>query len=521
MVLSEEKLMGYKSFLAYARDICWKRLQPGGKYGDRRVLKLSHESVTHIGRIIVEGSLSPAALCHDPLVQYRLKSKLKEHFDRMIHSFNRIYLRIVSNGTQVDLARYILNVETSAPWRYRHYRQWYLRALPITIDEIDVQFIITKIDFNVKKTFKTAMSAYTVSKLWTHFQKPEYWLTDIGGRHLNEKDKNRKVRVGVKERSVWSYGDLWDVPEKRFVPACLSYNVKGGWAFRLPFVSVYNGYPQNNTTMKFSGDDFLPNPQKRRDLFDLVQKSDSKLLDAHFNEQEVHKKTWDESTSASTRRLNWPKMGSIDRRWLKVKAITAHQPNSVLGSILLDGDEHLIKFILKYFEITAAELNQLQVGTYCAVELLARVGRLSFVRGLIDGKLTLAGKVFFSKKLSFQRVWSVVFAALDADNVEYLRAAIALDKKGKLLNLRAHRGVTALGTAVMNNKIEHVRVLVEARADVNQSSWGDESVLCLGLQFGVSQEIIKELVQAGAKVTGNDLTGKSIGSQLEALRLLG
>ena len=97
-------------------------------------------------------------------------------------------------------------------------------------------------------------------------------------------------------------------------------------------------------------------------------------------------------------------MGSIDRRWLKVKAVTAHQPNSVLGSILLDGDEHLIKFILRYFEITAAELNQLQVGTYCAVELLARVGRLSFVSGLIDGKLTLAGKVFFIKKLSFQRV---------------------------------------------------------------------------------------------------------------------
>ena len=114
-----------------------------------------------------------------------------------------------------------------------------------------------------------------------------------------------------------------------------------------------------------------------------------------------------------------------------------------------------------------------------------------------------------------------MFAALDADNVEYIRAAIALDKKGKLLNLRAHRGVTALGTAAMNNKIEHVRVLVEARADVNQPSWGDESVLCLGLQFVVSREIIEVLVQAGAKVTGNDLTGKSIACQLETLRLLG
>jgi len=513
--------MEYKSFLEYVQDVCFKRLHPGGKYGDRRVLKLSRESVTHIGRITIEGSLSPAALCQDHVVHHRLKSNLMENFDGMIYRTDRVFLRILSKGTQGDPAKWILEVETSELWRYRHYRQWYLKKLPFTIDEIDVQFIITKIDFNVKMTFKTEMSAYTVGRQWYHFEKPEHWLTDIGGRHLNVKD-NRKVRVGLKKRSYDSWGcydDLWDIPDERYVPACLSYNIKGGWAFCLPFVSVYNSNPQNNTAMKFSGDDFLPNPQRRRDLFNLVKKSDSGVLDAHFNEQEVYKKTWGESTS--TRHLSWKKMGSVDRRWLKVKSITAHQPNSILGSILLDGDRHLIKFTMKYFEITAAELNQLQVGRYCAAEHLARIGRLSFVSGLVNGQLKLTGKVFFSRKLSFQRVWSVVFAALDVDSVEYLRAAIALDKKGKLLNLRAHRGVTALGIAVLRNKVEHVRVLVEARADVNQSSWGDESVLCLGLQFGVSLEIIKELVQAGAKVTGNDLAGNSIASQLEALGLRG
>ena len=273
--------------------------------------------------------------------------------------------------------------------------------------------------------------------------------------------------------------------------------------------------------MEFNGDDFLPNPQKRRDLFDLVKKSDSELLDNYFNKQKVYKYTWGKSKSACKCLLSGKEMGVLDRRWLKVKAITAHQPNTILGSILVDGDLHLIKFTLEYFEITANELNQLQVGRYCAVEHLARIGRLSFVSRLVHGKLKLAGKVYFSRKLIFQRVWSVVFAALDVDNLEYLRAAILLDKKGKILHLRAHRGLTALGTAVMKNKFEQVRVLVEARADVNQPSWGDESVLCLGLQFGVSLEIIDALVKAGAKVTGNDLTGNSIVSQLEVRRLHG
>jgi len=516
--------MKYKSFSAYARDICWASLKPGGTYGYRRVLKVDRKSVTHIGSVIIKGSLTPAALCFDDVVQRRLKFKLREKFKHMIHDINQIDLKIESYGAQGEPARWSLHVEHWSSWNYRYYTKWYLTQLPITIDEIDVQFIITNIYFDVKHTLKANMPADTLAREWFDFQNPIFWLTDIDGHYLNDKNWKRKDRVGLYRESSPTSKDLWqlwEVPDTRFVPVCLKYNPKSPWAFFLPFLSVYNSSPQNSTAMGFDGDDFLPNPQKRRDLFDLVKKSDSKLLDAYFNEQEVHKYTWNKSDYASKRLWSGKEIGVLDRRWLKVKAITAHQPNTILGSILVDGDWHLIKFTLEYFGITATELNQLKVGRYCAVEHLARTGRLSFVSFLVHGKLKLAGKVFFSRKLLFQRVWSVVFAALDVENLEYLRAAILFDKKGKLLHLRAHRGLTALGPAVMKNKIEQVRVLVEARADVNQPSWGDESVLCLGLQFGVSLEIIEELVQAGAKVTGNDLTGNSIVSQLEARRLHG
>jgi len=60
-----------------------------------------------------------------------------------------------------------------------------------------------------------------------------------------------------------------------------------------------------------------------------------------------------------------------------------------------------------------------------------------------------------------------------------------------------------------------VRVLLEACAEVNQPSWGEETALCLALQFGISREIVEELIKAGAKTTGVDLTGTNIRKQLE------
>ena len=83
----------------------------------------------------------------------------------MIQNINKIYLRIVTNGTQGEPARWSAEICPEFGWNLRYYEKWYLIQLPITIDEIDVQFIITKINFNVKQTLKEEMPAQTLAWL--------------------------------------------------------------------------------------------------------------------------------------------------------------------------------------------------------------------------------------------------------------------------------------------------------------------------------------------------------------------
>lgn len=515
--------MKYKSFYEYARDKCWERVKPRDWWGSRMVIKVDQESITHIGDIRIEGSLPIEHFMDLPRsdLDRTLVKVLNTPFNRMV--INEHISPRCSWTTGIDSMKWAIELRASSEWNWRSLEQWNMVELPITIYESGAQININKVDFKLKKTVKREMPDDIVRKMWYNIQKekPYFWFGDLGGRHLHESEKWRRVRLGIQFRRLRSVEDFWDLPsDSSSVPNSMRYwRGKNVWAFCLPFISVYASH--SSIAMPFSGDEFLPNPQKRRDLFNLIKKRESDLLDAHFNEQTVVKKSWGNENYVKKIELVGKSMSSLDLRWLKVKAITAHQPNSILGSILTEENKHLIEFTLKYFTISASELNHLQVGRCWVVEHLARNGRLSFVSHLVQGEFKLAGDVWFNGKQSFQRTWSVVFAAVELDNVEYLKDAIANDQKGKLLNLRAHRGVTALGVAVMGNKIEHVSILIDAQADVNQLSWGDETVLCLGLQFGASLEIIQKLVQAGADISGKDLTGNCIRSQLEARRLLG
>jgi len=260
--------------------------------------------------------------------------------------------------------------------------------------------------------------------------------------------------------------------------------------------------------MAFDYDDFLPNPLKRRQLLDLVKQMDECGLNTFFCRQKLRKYVLKPSQkSPSLNKENW------ERLWLKIKAVTAHQPNSVLGEILLNGSEKVVDFTLKYFCVSAGVVNELQIGHYCAVELLARVGRLSLLGRLASDKnLELSGKIHF-RPGSFRRIWSTIFAAIEVENVEYLQSAIALAHPGQL-NLRGDQGITALALATMKDKVELVKVLLRAKAEVDEPSWGDETALCLALQMGVSRLVIQELIQAGANFNGRDLTGNSIFDQL-------
>jgi len=235
-------------------------------------------------------------------------------------------------------------------------------------------------------------------------------------------------------------------------------------------------------------------------------------LEAFFGQQKlrqyVFKPLKSYPISTSFQKEQW------ERRWLRIKTVTAHQPNSVLGEILLKGSEKVVEFTLKYFYVTAEVVNKLQIGLYCAVERLAREGRLSLLGRLASGeKPELSGKVHF-RSGSFKRIWSTIFAAIEVENVEYLKSAIACAHPGQL-NLRGDQGITALGLAVMKDKVELVKVLLGAEAKVDEPSWGNETALCLALQMGVSRLVIQELIQAGARVNGRDLTGNSIFGQLK------
>jgi len=191
--------------------------------------------------------------------------------------------------------------------------------------------------------------------------------------------------------------------------------------------------------------------------------------------------------------------------------------NSVLGEILVDGHESVVKFTLNHFVVGAMIINELKIGTHCVAEMLARVGRLTMVSSLIQGKLKLSGHVLFHEN-SFERVWSAVFAAVEVGNVKSLREAVTLSTKNNL-HIRGERGITALGLSVIKNRLDLVKVLVEASAAVDQPSWVDETALCLALHFGASTEVIQELINAGAATTGKDTTGKSIRDQLKARKI--
>lgn len=63
MALSEEKLMKYVSFCEYAKDNFFKLLfESGENYGNRYIVKVDDNTITHAGNITVCGSLSSRSL---------------------------------------------------------------------------------------------------------------------------------------------------------------------------------------------------------------------------------------------------------------------------------------------------------------------------------------------------------------------------------------------------------------------------------------------------------------------------
>lgn len=414
--------------------------------------------------------------------------------------------------------------------KYEEYMRSSQTQLPFVVVYNNVKVTVSKIDFNVKTTTKDKVPKDIIRKKLFSTKNLDLLLwEDLGIRFIHKKDKYRGKRIGLHCSHLshiyltrCSGLDMYnwlEVPNNTGLVTKMFHEkdiVENGQAVYLPFVSL--PFPSNvneDTSLGFECDDFLPNPKKRRMLYNLVVHMDTSALDTYFSKKKLLQYTLGTKTCFGLSIFTQNSSNPRENQWVKVQAATAHQPNSILGQILVEGKENLVKFTLQYFTITAEIVNQLVIGYDPAVEKLARVGRLQLISSLVPGILKPFGSVFFHPGVSFKRIWSAVFAAIEADNVKYLKAAIALDKS-KQLNLRDDRGITALGLSVLKNNVELVRVLLRARAKVDQPSWGNETALGLALQVGDSNGIIRELVQAGAKVTGRDLTGKSLKEQIKA-----
>lgn len=517
MQFLEEKLMKCESFHDYAKCYHWKTLfKPGECYSRFRiVLRVDRNSVTHIGEVSVSGYTSPTCT----LSQYSMQNLLRQDIEWI--DYGNVYL---------VRDKWIWRQNPTPALTYELYEYWSRKPLPMVLEDGNLWVTVRSIDFNVRTTTMSEVPEDIMRRKIFCLKDPGLWLTQLGGRFLECQEKYHGERIGLhksilprrKGSGLYTY-NWWDVPNdaaliSRIVASKNFVSLR--YVVYLPYVSIplpCDVY--KSTAMGFDCDDFLPNPRKRRVLFCLVKQMSKSLLDSYFSEKDLWQYNWGKSTISLLSDLGEDERSSKTNRWLRVQAITSHQPNSVLGQILVEGEAALVIFVLQYFSINAEILNKLTIGFYPAVEKLARVGRLNLISSLVRGKLKLSGSVLFHPGAAFKRIWSAVFAAIEAGNVEYLKAALALNKSNEL-TIRDDRGMTALGLAVIKNKVELVRLLLTARAMVDQPSWGDETVLCLALQFEASREVVEELIQAGAQVSGRDMTGQSIKEELKVKEII-
>jgi len=520
--------MKYDSFCEYAKDNHFQRLFNRVEFDEHKgrvILKAGDNLLTLIGEIEIDGTLS---------VKFRESYRIK-----VAKALNLVFegLNINSGNVRYNDKVWFVQKRPSVTYNWVYYQRWLACKMPVFkyLSDVDTnvpgRLCIETINFNITTIPKEEVPESWVTKNLWRLGSPAQWLPNISEHFIRGKEEYVQKRVGVCSfylfhihgvNKNWRASNCWDVPNNvEFISE--EFRIHDLWSsgclVYLPFISLpCSPHSHCNKAMAFDLDDFLPNPRKRRVLFDLIKLMDKKALDAYFRKQKLMKYTRGSFTPPTKHSVLWKKTKKWETCWLKLKAVTSHQPNSILGQILLEEEELVIQFTLKYFSIDAKIVDQLKIGIYYAVEMLARVGRLSLVGSLVQGKLKLSGEVHFRRN-SFHRVWSAVFAAIEVNNVNSLRAALALDKEGSLLDMRGERGITPLGLSVINDQPELVQVLLEALAMVDQPSWGDETALGLALQFSVSTTVVKKLIEARAKLDGQDLTGNSIQAQLEKNRI--
>jgi len=254
-------------------------------------------------------------------------------------------------------------------------------------------------------------------------------------------------------------------------------------------------------------DDFLPNPPIRNSLYDQIMNHDHSSWKALVRSEEIV-----EHSDIYLDILRQQPCRKKELKMLLQRIITAHHPNSILGQILKEGRFQKLQFVLKQFHVDKMLINDIRIGSnYChPTEILIQYRQVPLLSYLVKKrKLMLSGKIkSFDRKR--YRHFSAVLSAIELGDPQILCClikAVPSISFGRMLWFPDEVGRSPLSLAVVKDKPDIVKALLDAKTPVNQRGWGGDTALAIGMQLGTSDAVLTMLLNAGADVNTRDSTG--------------
>jgi len=171
-----------------------------------------------------------------------------------------------------------------------------------------------------------------------------------------------------------------------------------------------------------------------------------------------------------------------------------------------------LKFALYNFHVDKKllDITRIDSNHYHPSEVLIQNRNLHLIPFLMKNyQLKLHGEIMsFSGKR--RRKFSAILSAVNLGDSCILRELANIVPKSlfhSLLSFCDEQGRTPLAIAVVNDKPELVKVLLDVKAPVDYRSWGGDTALQIGVQIGVSRAVVSLLLEVGANPKMLDSTG--------------
>jgi len=257
-------------------------------------------------------------------------------------------------------------------------------------------------------------------------------------------------------------------------------------------------------------DDFLPNPPIRQFVYKQIEKNDLfALKHVFFSHIPVLKVFKNKEQHLSSARVY---CNEIAQKVILQRIITAHHTNSLLGQLLKEGRFQRVKFVMECFHVDEKILNSIKIDSihWHPTEVLIRKRNVQLIAFLVKNyKLKLHGKIIShcgTKTRNFSAVLSAVEWG-DSSTLRELKLSIPRKLFDFMLSFPDELGRTPLSIAVVKDMPSCVKTLLDVKAPVDQIGWGGDTALAIGLQIGVSKNVLSILLDAGANLDRVDSTG--------------